>query len=168
MTPFVSEPAFLQMHLLALLFILSSIINKRTYLNQIAIGISHIACALAPRFRGGGKDRLCAIVKRILVFLIYISEGGYIKCQFHCAVQSVWIIELTRDHLFEGISGEEDDAHIAQRHLHVGLNAIPIGGEAKGTCVEIDSSFVVVGEEPYGIEGETRMRSGFLSLFYLF
>ena len=149
-------------------FVISELFRKRPYLNQIAIGIGNIACALAPRLSGGRKDRLCAIVERILVFPIYISEGGYIKCQFYSTIEPLRILKLLRNHLFEGVSGKEDDAHIAQLHLHVGLNAIPIGGEAECTCVEIDSCFVVVGEESYGIEGETRTRSGFFHCFIFF
>ena len=145
---------------------LYELFRKQPYLYQIAIRIGHIAGALAPRFRGGRKDRLCAIVERMLVFLIYIGEGGHIKCQFHCAVHSVWIIELTRDHLLESISGEEDDAHITQRHLHVGLDAIPIGGEAEGTRVEIDSRFVVVGEESNGVEFESFLHLFIVLLFF--
>ena len=47
------------------------------------------------------------------------------------------------------------DTHVAQRHLHVRLDAVPIGGESERLRVENDSCFVVAGEKPHGVEFES-------------
>ena len=61
--------------------------QKRANLYQIAVGIGHIAGALPPRLCGGRKDGGGAIRKRMLVFLVDISESGHVECQFHRAVE---------------------------------------------------------------------------------
>ena len=91
----------------------------------------------------------------MLVFLIDISEGGHVECQFYSTVESLRILKLPRDHLFESVTREENDTHVAEHHLYIGLNAVPIGGKTKGFRVEIDSRFVVAGEKPYGVEFES-------------
>ena len=88
-------------------------------------------------------------------FVIDISEGGHVECQFYSTIEPLGILELPRDHLFESVTREEYDTHFAQRHLHVRLDAVPIGGEAEGLCVEIDSRLVVAGEKSHGVEFES-------------
>ena len=128
---------------------------KRTYLYQITIGVGHIAGALSPRLSGGRKNGGSAIRERMLVFLVDIGEGGHVECQFYCTVEPLGILKFPSDHLFESVTWEEDDAHFTQRHLHVRLDAVPIGGESEGLRVEIDSRFVVAGENPHGVEFES-------------
>ena len=120
--------------------------RKRTYLYQISVWIGHIAGTLAPRFCGWRKNGDGTIRERMLVFFIDISEGGHIECQFYSTIDPFRILKLSREHLLESVTREEDHAHVAQRHLHVGLNAVPLGSETEGLCVEIDSSLIVAGK----------------------
>ena len=64
------------------------------------------------------------------------------------------ILKLPGDHLLEIVTWEKDDAHVVERHLHIGLNAVPISSETECLCVEIDSRFIVAGEKPHGVEFE--------------
>ena len=91
----------------------------------------------------------------MLIFLVDIGEGGHVESQFPCAVETFGIMEFVCDHLLEASAWKENDAHLAQLHLYVGLDAIPIGSESKGFCVEIDSGFIVSCEKAYGVEFES-------------
>ena len=98
---------------------------------MIAVWIGHIAGALSPRLCDGRKNGGGAIRERMLVFHIDIGESGYIECQFYSTVEPLGILELSGNHLFESITRIEDDTHTAQHHLHVGLDAVPIGSESE-------------------------------------
>ena len=115
----------------------------------------HIAGALAPRLCGGRKNGGGTIREGMLIFLVNIGIRRNIECQFYSTIKPLGVLELPRDHLLESFTREEDNTHFAQRHLHVGLDAIPIGGETEGLRVEIDSRFVVAGEKSHGVEFES-------------
>ena len=86
------------------------------------------------------------MVDGILILFVHVSESRHVECQFHSAVEAFGIQEFLGDHLLEGLAWEEDDAHIAQCHLHMGLDAVPLGGEAEHLRVEFNGHLVVTGE----------------------
>ena len=126
--------------------------RKRANLYQISVGIGYITGALSPRLCGGRKNRGCTIRECMLVFLVDISICGHIECQFHRTIEALGILKLPRDHLFESVSWIEYDAHVAQQHLYVRLNTIPISGKAEGLRIEIHRCFIVAGEKTHGVE----------------
>ena len=95
------------------------------------------------------------MVDGILILFVHVSESRHVECQFHSAVETFGILEFLGYHLLEGLTGEEDDAHIAQCHLHIGLDAVPLSGEAEYLCVEFNGGLVVTGEQSDGVENES-------------
>ena len=87
-----------------------------------------------------------AVVQRIPVFLVHIGKRRNIKCQFHCTVEAIRVLERLRNHLLKRLAREKDDAHIVKLHFDIGLHAVPVGGEAEGLRVEIDRRPIVSGK----------------------
>ena len=104
----------------------------------------------------------------MLVFPIYISEGGHIECQFYSTIEPFGILEIQRYHMFEIATRIEDDTHFAQHHLHIGLNAVPIGGKTKSFYIEINSSLIVAGKKAPTIRSDDRIFGRCLMLCTIF